>query len=412
MGGPAVQPLQAVADNHPPRGTAHPRRTAHLFRLPSSEIPVSVGGMPSDTNARGNLRGELVLGATVVRYLTSIFPLVRRELAYWQAQARRIPDPVLRSDAIEGLTKRGNLEGAALFAVLAPRSRRRETVRTLVAFQTAYNYLDTVAEQTSEDPIANGRQLHQALLVALDPAAGQPDYYALHPQREDGGFLAAIVDSCRTALATLPSYAAVLDVCSAAAARIVTFQSLNLTERQGGHDALERWARHQAPEDSGLDWWQAAAAEGSSLAVHALIATAANPDVRQRDAEAIDAAYFPWICALHSLLDSLVDVAEDEHAGQRNLLSYHASTEQTAFAMTTLAQGATDACRHLPGELQHRVILHAMVGYYLSSPEASTPYARAIGVSVAGVMGPLLPSALALFMVRRALTRAKGGRHW
>jgi tetraprenyl-beta-curcumene synthase len=404
MGGPAVQPLQAVADNHDPRSTTH------SFGLPSSEIAVDIGDMPDDTHAHGILQGELVLGATVVRYLASIFPLVRRELAYWQAQARAIPDPVLRSDAIEGLTKRGNLEGAALFAVLAPRSRRRETVRALVAFQTAYNYLDTVAERASADPIANGRQLHQALSIALDPAARQPDYYALHPQREDGGFLAAVVDTCRTALATLPSYAVVSAVCSAAAARIVSFQSLNLTERQGGHEALERWARHQAPDGSGLDWWQAAAAEGSSLAVHALIAIAANADVRRQDVEAIDAAYFPWICALHSLLDSLVDVGEDERAGQRNLLSYHASTAQAASGMGFLAQRAKAACRHLPDE--HRVIMNAMVGYYLSSPEASTPYARAIGGSVAGAVGPLLPAALRLFKVRRGLTRAKGGRHW
>lgn len=366
--------------------------------------------MPDDTHVRGNLQGELVLGATVMRYLTSIFPLVRRELAYWQAQAREIPDPVLCSDAIEGLSKRGNLEGAALFAVLAPRSNRRETVRALVAFQTAYNYLDTLAEQASTDPIANGRQLHQALLVALDPAARQPDYYALHPQREDGGFLAAVVDTCRTALATLPSHDVVSPVCKAAATRIVSFQSLNLTERQGGHDALEQWARQQAPKGSGLDWWQAAAAEGSSLAVHALIATAAKTDVCQQDVEAIDAAYFPWICALHSLLDSLVDVAEDERAGQRNLLGYHASTAQAAFAMEFLAERANAACRHLPDE--HRVILNAMVGYYLSSPEAFTPYARAIGGSVARAVGPLLPSALRLFKVRRALTRAKSGRHW
>jgi tetraprenyl-beta-curcumene synthase len=404
MGGPAAQPLQAVADNHAPHGTAHP------FRPPSSEIPVNVGDMSDDAHARGNLQGELALGRTVVRYLTSIFPLVRRELAHWQARAHDIPDPVLRSDAIEGLSKRGNLEGAALFAVLAPRSNRRETVRALVAFQTAYNYLDTLAERTSSDPIANGRQLHQALLVALDAAARPPDYYALHPQREDGGFLAAVVDTCRTAFATLPSYAVVSLDCSAAAARIVSFQSLNLTERQGGHEALEWWARHQAPNGSGLDWWQAAAAEGSSLAVHALIATAANADVRQQDVEAIDAAYFPWICALHSLLDSLVDVAEDERGGQRNLLSYHASTAEAAFGMEFLAQRATAACRHLPDE--HRVILNAMVGYYLSSPDASTPYARAIGGSVAGAVGPLLPAALRLFKVRRALTRAKGGRHW
>jgi tetraprenyl-beta-curcumene synthase len=406
MGGPAVQPFRLTTENRTPCGSGHP------LGLLSSELTPAAGAKPSGTREYGAPTAALALGATAMRYLTGILPLVRRETAYWQAKAREIPDPVLRSRAMEGLSKRGNLEGAALFAVLAPRRHRRETVRALVAFQAAYNYLDTLAEQASTDAIANARQLHEALLVALDPAAGHPDYYALHPESEDGGFLPALVDTCRTALATLPSYALLSPFCSTAGARIVAFQSLNLTERQGGHEALERWARHQGPEEYGLDWWQAAAAEGSSLAVHALIATAADPEVSRPEIEAIEAAYFPWICGLHSLLDSLVDIAEDERAGQRNLLSYHASTAQAASAMKALAQRANNATRDIPHELQHRVILTAMVSSYISSSEASTLYARAIAESVAAAVGPLLSPALGLFKARRALTRVTGGPRW
>jgi tetraprenyl-beta-curcumene synthase len=403
MGGVVAQSLNAATDSRAQHGRAH------VLDVSRSELAATEAHMSTRPHARGNLAAEMTLGATVARYLASILPVVRRELAQWQAQALEIPDRELRSHAIEGLSKRGNLEGAALFAILAPRRRRRETVCALVAFQTAYNYLDTLAEQPSADPVANGHQLHQALLVALDPAARHTNYYALHPQRDDGGFLATLVDACRAALATLPSYAAVSAVSAAAAARIVAFQSLNLTERQGGHEALERWARRQGAEAPGLHWWQMAAAGGSSLAVHALIAAAADPDVRQQDVEAIEAAYVPWICALHSLLDSLVDVAEDEQAGQRNLLSYHASAGQAAVAMKILAQHATDATRGLPNELQHRVILNAMIGYYLSSPGADTPYARVIAESVAGAVGPLLSPALGLFRMRRAVARVAHG---
>jgi tetraprenyl-beta-curcumene synthase len=379
--------------------------SASTLRVPAA--PVLLG-------ARGHagLSEQYALGATVARYLTSVQPLVRRELAHWRGRAREIPDPALRANAMAGMSKRGNMDGAALFAVLAPRSRRGETVRALVAFQTAYNYLDALGEQPSADPIANGRELHRALLVALDPAAPHPDYYALHAQREDGGFLVALVDACRTALAALPSRAAVAGAASAAAAGIVTFQSLNLTERQGGHEALERWARRQTTDSSGLHWWQTAGASGSSLVVHALIATAASPHASRRDVEAIEAAYFPWVCALHTLLDSLVDVAEDEHAGQRNLLSHHASREQAAFAMKMLARRATDAVGSLPDEQHHRVILAAMVGHYLSRPGARTPYARAIAGNVANAVGPLLAPALVLFKARRAVARLAGGWRW
>ncbi|HSZ12436.1 MAG TPA: DUF2600 family protein [Solirubrobacteraceae bacterium] len=379
----------------------------------ASTLPGPVISLVGRRREHGELAAEIALGSIVARYLTSVLPLVRRELAHWRAQARQIPDEALRAHAIEGLSKRGNMEGAALFAVLAPAPRRRETVRALVAFQTAYNYLDTLGEQPSADPVANGRALHRALLDALDPAATRhPDYYTLHPQHEDGGFLVGLLDSCRTAFAALPSHTVVASAATAAAERIVAFQSLNLTERQGGHEALEQWARGQSRACAGLHWWQTAGAGGSSLAVHALIATAADPDAQQRDVAAIEAAYVPWICALHSLLDSLVDVAEDERAGHRNLLSYHASREQAASAMKILAQRATDAAGSLPDELHHRVILTAMAGYYLSSPAARTPYARDIAAGVAAALGPLLPRALVLFKARRALTRLAGSGQW
>ena len=406
MRGPVVQPFEAVAgrrvQHHAVRAGS---RSCSMPAVPAA--PVS-----GNTPVHREIAVKLAFGSTVALYLTNVLPLVRRELAHWRTQAAEIADPVLRGHAVEGLAKRGNLEGAALFAVLAPRSRRRETVRALVAFQTAYNYVDKLSEQMSADPVANGRRLHQALLVALDPAAAHPDYYSLYPQSEDSGFLRGLVDTCRTALATLPSRPAISAATSAAAARIVAFQSFNLTRDQGGYEALETWARRQGRESTGLQWWQIAAAGGSSLAVHALIATAGNDDVRQQDIEAIEDAYFPWICALHSLLDSLVDVAEDELAGQRNLLSYHANPEQASGAMRVLAQRAADAARALPDELHHRVILTAMVSHYLSSTETSTPDARAIAESVAGAVGPLLSPTLRLFRARRTLTRLAGGERW
>jgi tetraprenyl-beta-curcumene synthase len=403
MRGPTVQPTERVWR----RGA----KTAGISILARGSSAAGEGSGPVRARTRGDLVPGFVFCATVASYLASILPRVTRELAHWRCAARRIPDPALRKLALDALSKRGNMEGAALFAVLAPRACRRETVRALVAFQTAYNYLDALAERPSADPLRNGRRLHEALLVALDPSAAHVDYYLHHPQREDGGYLAELVDTCRSAFLTLPSHDAVSGAAWAAAARIVVFQSLNLTHEQGGHDALERWARYQTPAGSGLDWWQTAAAGGSSLAVYALIAAAGKADVQPSDAAGIEGAYFPWICALHSLLDSLVDVEEDERAGQRNLLSYHASQQQAAFAMKMLAQRAMAAARGLPEAPRHGVILTAMATYYLSSPEASRPDARATVGKLTATLGPLVGPALLLFKARRLAARLTYGAY-
>jgi len=303
------------------------------------------------------------------------------------------------------------MQGAALFAVLAPRARRAQTVRALVAFQAAYNYLDTLAEQSSADPVENARRLHRALPAALDPSAKHEDYYAYHPQREDGGYLLAMVEACRASVGALPSFPLVARSTQAAAARIVEFQSLSSGAPQGGHDGLERWAREQTPRESGLRWWESAAAGGSSLGVHALIGASAQPTLDSREVAAIDDTYFPWIGALHSLLDSVIDVAEDERDGQHNLLSHYASPADAAARLSFLAGRARSAARTLARSRRHEAIFIAMVCHYLSVPAASTQGTRAVTSGVTDAAGALVKPTLALFRAWRLasrLTRAGG----
>jgi tetraprenyl-beta-curcumene synthase len=359
--------------------------------------------------SRGPVSGSLgpvalawTFAATVCGYLFTVLPRVKRELAHWQAQALNIPDPVLRRLALQALAKRGKMEGAALFAVLAPRARRPPAIRALIAFQAAYNYLDLLAEQPNRSPVSNGYQLHQALLVALGRGGPlQPDYYAGYPQHADGGYLAAMVDACRSALTALPSHAAVGEDLWVAALRVVGFQSLNLTEAQGGHELLERWAREQTPAGSELDWWQTAAACGSSLGVHALVAVSARPRLEAGEVIELNNAYFPWIGALHSLLDSLVDTAEDRRDGRRSLLS-QAPPAELPIHMRRLAARARMAARELPDGRRHAVILAAMIGHYLSASEAAEAQARPIAAGVKAAADPLLRPALLLAGLRRA----------
>ncbi len=343
--------------------------------------------------------------AVVSRYLLTVLPRATREMAHWRARAATIPDPALRRLALDSLAKRGNMEGAALFAVLSPRAHRGAAVRALVAFQAAYNLLDTLAEQPSADPIANARRLHQALPLAFDPTAAQPDYYAGTPWSEDGGYLAATVDACRAALAELPSVAVVAEAAHAAAMNIVGFQSLNLTESQGGEEQLERWARERTPPGSGLRWWQTAAACGSSLPVHVLIALAAERSVDRGDLDATRNAYFPWIGGLHSLMDSLVDVAEDERLGQRNLLVGRTSAQDAAAQMGQLAERAREEAGALRRGGEHTVILTAMAAHYLHASDASQPAVGAIAGSVRRALDGVMRPTLALFAMRRLCAR-------
>jgi len=334
------------------------------------------------------------------RYWFSVFPRIRKEANYWTDLAGRIPSQPLRRVALDSLrVKRGNIEGAAAFAALVPRTQRASVVRMLVAWQAAYDYVDTVAEQPSVDRRANGRQLHMALLAALSPGAHHGDYYAHHEHGDDGGYLESLVDTVRTVYGTLPGHGAVAASVQRAAMRIVSYQSFN----QHDHHALARWADLETPPSSGLYWWETAAAGASSLAVLALLAIAQDARASASHVAAIERAYFPWIGALHTLLDSLIDLNEDAEAGQPSLLAYYASEQDAATRIQMLAARSLHTARSLPRGRQHLLILAAMASFYLTAPEAASCGADTIARSVIETLGlHASPSMVVLGLRRRA----------
>ena len=153
--------------------------------------------MSSTAGGRVALAGSFAGAAR--RYWMGVFPGVCAERRRREARAQQIPDALLQRVVVDALRKWGNIEGASAFAAFAPRRRRAPAARAMVCFQAAYNYLDMLTELPNTDPTANGRLLHRALLVALDPDAEHLDYYAHHHLQDDGGYLAETVDGCRAA---------------------------------------------------------------------------------------------------------------------------------------------------------------------------------------------------------------------
>ncbi len=335
-------------------------------------------------------------------YWLSVYPWVCHEVARWRRRARAIPDPTLRRLALETISdKRGNLDGAAAFAAFVPFSRRAAVVRSLLAFQAAYDFADTLSEQPSEDPAANARMLHEALLVAVKPTADHRDYYAHSRFREDGGYLAAMVDACRESVRGLPGFELVAEPVCRATGRIVVYQTLNIPCSRGSYDAYARWADTETPRGIDLRWWETGASAGSSLAIFALIAAAASRGLGSADVEGIEAAYWPWIGALHTLLDSLVDHLKDIDAGQQSLISYYGSPAAAAIGLRRLASESVRLAHGLDAPRQHLILLTAMTSLYLSSPEAHEPHAKPATSSVLETMGDLAKPTMAVMGVRR-----------
>ncbi len=338
-----------------------------------------------------------------LRYWLGVYPRLAWEMRHWRSRADSIADPLLRRIALEAQRgKRGNIEGAAAFAVLVPRVRRGLAVRMIVAWQAAYDYADLLAEQPCTDRSANARQLHLALLRAVQPGVPHDDYYARCERSDDGDYLRDMIDTTRAALAQMSNMRPVLVPAREAITRIIAYQAMN----QGDHADLERWARTQSPPDDGLEWWETAAAGASSLVVLALLAASADSSLSASDIAAIERAYYPWIGALHTLLDSLIDMREDAAAGQISLLAHYASLEEAATRMQTMTERALAAARGLRRGGLHALLFAAMASLYLTAPEASLAEAAPVSERVLDVLGVAAMPSMAVLRARRALGHA------
>ena len=341
-------------------------------------------------------------------YWLSVFPRVRAELAGWRRRARQIPDLVLREAAFDALrTKSSDLEGAVAFAVFAPPPMRGDVVRAITAFEIAFDYMDSIVELPNRDPIASGQSLNRALLVALSPGARQLNYYRHYPRCEDAGYLEGLVRTCQTAVARLPSFAAIAEPLRRSVSRIAAYQSLNHGDAKGSHEAFRKWAASQSIQGVDLSWWELGAAAGSQLSVLSLIAAAGDPTMSPERAIALERAYFPWVGALSTLLDGVIDRSRDNAEGQRNLIDHYASPEETARRLKLLATEALEAVLPLSDAPNHTMILAAMAAFFHSTPQALAPDARLATRAVVDAMGAWTAPALFFFKTRRALARTK-----
>lgn len=334
---------------------------------------------------RGAWRGMqdgAALAAILVVYWTTVFPIARKELARWRELASAIPDPRMRELALATLDEESGLaEGAAIFATLVRgRAARRRLVSLLVAWQVLYDCLDTVGEQ----PAAEGA-LYSVLATALQPAPAG----AVRAD-EDVAYLDRLVACCRARVATLPSIDVVGPFAVRAAGRCAEGQALTHAVASDGDERLRRWALAQ-PRTDGLLWWEVAAGAISSLAVHALLAMAALPHATARQAAQVDAAYFPSICALSTLLDSTIDAAADAGTANYRCTTYYADATEAFDRLEVVTRIAASAARGLPQGRGHAVILAGMTAYYAASGWAGNERAhRRVATAVGGSAAPIL----------------------
>jgi len=352
-------------------------------------------------------RAGVALVLANIRFWGKVAPLVGAQLKRWEQRARAIEDPTLRALALAKLhEERFNAEVAATLATLAPRAHRKAVVEAIVAYEVMYDYLDGLTEQPTADPLSHGREPYRAFTDAITPGREPTgDYYASW-SADDGGYLDALVTVVRSALAELPATAAIARAARDAAVRCAEAQIRAHAVPTLGTGQLEQWAKRET-RGIPLGWQEFLAGAASSvLAVHALIAAAADTHTTPKDAAEIDATYLS-ICALSTMLDSLIDHQTDVLAHQSGYVRYYESHDQLARDLARAARRAVEHAHDLGNGAHHVMTLVGVAAYYISAPSAGSTFAQPVTRKVRRELEPLITPTLAIMRSWRAAKRAR-----
>lgn len=311
----------------------------------------------------GGLRGV----ADLLSFLRRIVPSASGALAVIEADAERIPEVLLREQALSSVRNKAyHVAGGCILATFLPPEQARRYVELVTPLESIYDYLDNLCDRHPDVPADAYPVLHYAIADALDPGATIRDYYARGPS-DDGGYLASLVRRSQDGIRALSGYESLAPHFAEAAqfyAELQTYKHLPPGERER---ACLEWFDGYAERFPDLEWFEFASAAGSQFQVYVPLYFLASGEPSASNA-AYD-AYFPTVAALHVLLDAFIDQAEDREHAELNLFDCYGSAAKALARMRSLCTKAYAGFERLPRPHEHRFLLRTMALFYLTHPK-------------------------------------------
>ncbi|SDC26424.1 tetraprenyl-beta-curcumene synthase family protein [Shouchella lonarensis] len=301
------------------------------------------------------------------RIYRKVIPTVHKHYDAWINRAQTIPDPELRSQALDALArKKFHCEGGGVYG-LAAQGHFEELIQFIISYQLICDYLDNLCDQSDSLDPNDFRALHNALLIALQPGVAHEDYYAYRAQKDDGGYLQALVENCQKIVTTFPSFTVFqphMLKMSGLYGDLQVYKHVKKEDREPLLKAFFEKHRHDLPEE--MTWYEFAACTASTLAIYTMATYATKPDVSWELAQTICDGYYPYVQGMHILLDYFIDQKEDIADDELNFLFYYDSKEQMEERFRYFVRKAEETLSELPDPKFHRMLIRGVIALYLA----------------------------------------------
>ncbi|MBM7704847.1 tetraprenyl-beta-curcumene synthase family protein [Metabacillus iocasae] len=300
------------------------------------------------------------------RVYKDILPIVHKELAHWRAFAEKIPNDELRKQALASINEKTfHCEGGGILAILA-KEHMSECVRFIVAYQTISDYLDNLCDRSNSLDPHDFAALHESMPDALTIGAPLRNYYRFREDQDDGGYLAALVQTCQQVLTNTLHYPTVSKHLLELAAYYCDLQVHKHVKVEERVPRLESWFSSYKKNLPKMEWYEFSACSGSTLGIFCLVAYSFQSTFTEEQALKVKSGYFPYIQGLHILLDYFIDQEEDKAGGDLNFCFYYPHYESMMERFLHFVTEADSHIKGLPNESFHRFINRGLLGVYLS----------------------------------------------
>ncbi|WP_304439143.1 tetraprenyl-beta-curcumene synthase family protein [Oceanobacillus sp. Castelsardo] len=311
------------------------------------------------------------LSLMTIVYL-KIFPAVNAELFKWETLAKQIPNKELRTQALNSIhSKRFHCLGGAVFSLLAG-DKWKVALRFIVAYQTISDYLDNLCDRsTSLDP-NDFELLHLSMEDAITPGNKGKNYYKLREDQNDGDYLNELVQTCQQALLSIDNMEIIheqLNRLESMYASLQIHKHVQLNERV---PRLTKWFNTNKNKTPTLNWYEFAAATGSTLGLFCIVSYAMAGGMSKELANKIFQSYFPYMQGLHILLDYFIDQKEDLVEGDLNFCSFYKDDEEMKERFVYFIKQTEERIQTLPHLSFHRMVYRGLVGLYLGDEKVKT----------------------------------------
>lgn len=216
------------------------------------------------------------------------------------------------------------------------------------------------------------RTLYGCLACAADPSrSGTCAILQSSKNTPLSGKLQCLSDQCRLQLAILPSFKQTAPKIKKYMQLYIDLQSYRHYPSPVSRENLKNWCSSYLIRYPEISEWEFCAAADSFLGIAAMVAAASRPAITHEEVTLLDEICFPWLSGLCSILDAAIHIRVDGSAERLNFISFYRNLKECEDRILFFAEKAEKACLRLKERSQYISLIKAMIGFYLTNPEAN-----------------------------------------